>query len=1224
MRNLSRIIFINSANIPYQEVSVDGNVHFGGDNGVGKTTVLRAILFFYNADRNRLGIDKNKSPFDDFYLPNTNSYIIYEVAVDKSAYFVIVYRHNGKIAFRFVDTPYNRSYFVDSNGLVYSDFNKIRTIIGADIDVSNILDKSAYRNILFGNLGNEGRKYLKYSITRSPRYENITKSIQNVYLNSKLDADFMKDMIIQSLPDYDYCLSLDQIRSHLDDYHQEVMDVQLWFKKESNGEIKQRKKAEDVISAYREYLAADKNFVDTWHSLKYAARQSKARIPLIERDIEDISKSIDRLNLKISGLESEFKSRHESLLGKISQLNGKLSDIRQRKKYYKDIDIQSMIALDGQENKCKEELESKKLVLDSILDQEKNIRDYYKSIYDALDLEMKNFSLSLDIELSIFKESLQYERDNAQNKYETQRENAETAHREFMLKSDEIVNNLNSILNEIDNNRIQISIWHPKGQEIKSVKEQLTKIAEQEKKCRLKISTINEELSLMQREAESNLSNLEFTFSNKRDGIMKDIDDLKIQCSELESILSNLEGSLYQWLSDNKPDWEDNIGKVINESVLYSANLKPSLSTAESLYGIDIDLEALTPCVCKPDAYKLKLKTLKSEIESKKKTISDLTNQHNQDVDRLQKSFRTKANIKKDQLAIYEQFLQTSPQKTRDLKTTLFNLEKEEKSLIDERLGELETKRRSILSQINNEKSSRKQEDVNYEGIKQSHKKKYANIKSDIQNRLKIFSDNIEKQRLQKKFEIDSKRSDYEAKERNELSDKNVDVNSVEILRREIKEIQDILDKISNQKIHIFGYLKDKKELFDHEDELKESKQVFESKDLQLNRSFDSKKTKLTNELGDHNNSKSQLEKELDEIETALAGYHSILEIENLIPDNLMNDMIEHESASSFSVLISQMRRCNSYRNKVFSKLKGKKDEFFILDNGKTVNFKTLNILNPNSDNLKDILDFAKIVQEFMINDKISEFSERTSQHIEDIIKTISRQFGMIEDKKASVKSLVDKINQDFKKYNFAQVIRRIELKMEPESDDPVSSLLSDIHRFFIENPNFGQMNLFSDSDPDTGIVNQTAIKYLDTLKSELDGKRNRSRLTLSDTFRLLFQVEENDKCTAWLENLSQIGSDGTSILVKAMINIMLISIYKNDVSNKYGEFIVHCIMDEIGKISTENIYGLLNFANKRNIHIITGSPVQYNGSNFKYNYVLKKDRRAKTIFTKYLENHRS
>ena len=61
MRNLNRIIFINSANIPYaDDIYLDGNIHFIGTQGVGKSTILRAILFFYNADKLHLGIPKEK------------------------------------------------------------------------------------------------------------------------------------------------------------------------------------------------------------------------------------------------------------------------------------------------------------------------------------------------------------------------------------------------------------------------------------------------------------------------------------------------------------------------------------------------------------------------------------------------------------------------------------------------------------------------------------------------------------------------------------------------------------------------------------------------------------------------------------------------------------------------------------------------------------------------------------------------------------------------------------------------------------------------------------------------------------------------------------------------------------------------------------------------------------------------------------------------------------
>ena len=41
MKYLNKIIFINSANIPYAEISVDGNVHFTG------TAVCLGVAFFW-------------------------------------------------------------------------------------------------------------------------------------------------------------------------------------------------------------------------------------------------------------------------------------------------------------------------------------------------------------------------------------------------------------------------------------------------------------------------------------------------------------------------------------------------------------------------------------------------------------------------------------------------------------------------------------------------------------------------------------------------------------------------------------------------------------------------------------------------------------------------------------------------------------------------------------------------------------------------------------------------------------------------------------------------------------------------------------------------------------------------------------------------------------------------------------------------------------------------
>jgi len=106
----------------------------------------------------------------------------------------------------------------------------------------------------------------------------------------------------------------------------------------------------------------------------------------------------------------------------------------------------------------------------------------------------------------------------------------------------------------------------------------------------------------------------------------------------------------------------------------------------------------------------------------------------------------------------------------------------------------------------------------------------------------------------------------------------------------------------------------------------------------------------------------------------------------------------------------------------------------------------------------------------------------------------------------------------------------------------------------------------------------------------------------------------ENDNDTLWVEKIANVGSDGTDILVKAMVNIMLINVFKEKVSRKSVEFRIHCMMDEIGKLHPSNVKGILEFANSRNILLVNSSPTTYNVSEYRHTYLMSKDAESKTL----------
>ena len=221
----------------------------------------------------------------------------------------------------------------------------------------------------------------------------------------------------------------------------------------------------------------------------------------------------------------------------------------------------------------------------------------------------------------------------------------------------------------------------------------------------------------------------------------------------------------------------------------------------------------------------------------------------------------------------------------------------------------------------------------------------------------------------------------------------------------------------------------------------------------------------------------------------------------------------------------------------------------------------------------------------------------------------------------SQIETVIRDINRDFQEKQFAGVIKSIELRAE-QSDDSMMRLLQRIKEFYDENSlNMGAANLFSEGNNDE--VNKKVVDYLAKFVGQLQKDPHKQALTLSDTFNLQFRVKENDHDTGWVERINNVGSDGTDILVKAMINIMLINVFKNKASrNKNQDFIIHCMMDEIGKLHPNNIQGILNFANTRNIYLVNSSPMSYNAYDYRYTYMLTKDQKSMTIVTRLLKKN--
>jgi hypothetical protein len=441
--------------------------------------------------------------------------------------------------------------------------------------------------------------------------------------------------------------------------------------------------------------------------------------------------------------------------------------------------------------------------------------------------------------------------------------------------------------------------------------------------------------------------------------------------------------------------------------------------------------------------------------------------------------------------------------------------------------------------------------------------------------------------------------------ERDELKGKGADTHAIDLCSKDRDWVQAVLDKIDQQRHFVIEYRKDEEELFSHESEFRDEKRQLETKDSAARQQYEDKRKRYEAERKEQSELLTSKQTMVKAMKDGLTQYEQLCQVENILPEAFLHDDVTLSSTSALPELVVQMRGAVNKKRQKMEELKRATNSF----NSHFGTNNTFHFITPQYD--EDYLAFALNLQDFVENDKIEMYRSRVSDHYNTILRSVAREVGLLMNHSAEIRSIISEVNRDFQERNFAGVIRSIELRAE-ESSDRMMLLLRQIRDFTEENAlTIGELNLFSGGDRDR--VNEKVVEYLKRFMKQLQKEPARTELTLSDTFRLQFRIQENDNNTGWVERINNVGSDGTDILVKAMVNIMLINVFKTRASRKNGEFIIHCMMDEIGKLHPSNVSGILQFANVRNIYLINSSPMGYNADLYKYNYLLTKDGKSQT-----------
>lgn len=1213
MRQLSKIIFIHSANIPYAEVAVDGNVHFSGTQGVGKSTILRAILFFYNADPSRLGIRvQGQKKFDQFYLPHSNSYIVYEVerGGEEGPFCVIVSRQNSRAVYRFADGPFQKEWLIDEEGIVTGDLLEVRRRVQrSGTDISNIITSyTDYRDILYGNRHSKLQHSLdRYHLMRSTRYDNLPRIITNVFLNERVDADFIKETIIQSMGDGEPSVRLKFYAEKLRNLAEIFHDTRLWTQTTRRGESDTLVKARRVIERGNEILANQSYVRELCGQLNYAFQDAEKRIPGLKTEREQLYTRLGKLTEKSDALAKSHEKERNEVTMKLGVVGENIRKAEEARKRYEEAGIDEKIRLDAERPSLEGERQH---LLSSIALLEQKAGDV-AARFDRLTEDHRNAHLAFrrDAEQKAVENQGKLNEELAALRKETDAE-LERLDETHQIKEETAAARKETLADETHRLELRINeTRHTKlyASEQEALEKQLATLAAEEKELMRTEEAISNRIEAITSAIENDRLRIEEDFRPEISRTERAIDDLLREHEREEELLRSAKGSFIEWLDENVEGWSETIGRVADEKVvLYNTELSPVMTSeaTDSLFGVKIDLSGLNRNVRTPNDIRGRLDELKEKTDALRAELKEKTELKEKEISKSRTRRMAELNEARREKDAVRGRLMTLPQRTNRAKDDLNALLRKAEEEKQQALAKLTVEKEQAARQLKDAQDAIAALKEERRNARKEAERKRSEKEHTLRTRTEEANRRLEESVAEHQKATDGEIIKLQEAKTEALKKEGVDTGILQSWRNKLAETEKTLAEIERNRDLIVEYRKEKREYIDREGEFRVERDSLLARQGEMDETFRQKAEKLAQEIGECKGAQDAIKSRIEGLNEDIAETRRFLSSPGCPP--YLREMPPLATSESCRTIIRNIR---DYSDSIRSGMEQLKKDITLFKQPflQPVPFNFPTKLDTDNDWLR----YASSVREFVENDKIRDFQTTSNGLYKNILGLISREYSTLAEREAEIRKVVNEVNSDFAKKSFAGVIRRIELRLD-KSESPVIVTLQNIHDFWSRHGmEIGEANLFSSDERDA--ANLEAVDWLKRLSEILEENKNIDEIRLTDNFSLKMKIEENDNSTGWIDNMKNVGSDGTDILVKAIINILLINVFKKRIGKRGEKFALHCMMDEIGKLAEENIKGIVDFANARDIYIANSAPKVHSPLSYRRIYMLSKDARANT-----------
>ena len=1177
MPGLQRIILINCHLPGFVELDVSGHSNICGTNASGKTTLQRLIPVFYGELPSKV-VPKTRKKFDDFYLPHANSYLIYEYQREDEQNCQVVLTRKGSdgVQYRFVEAPYHQEQILvdveQGNVQAMLPEQWIKQLRQLAIEFSHkIQATSEYRSIIQNDasVGREaGRASTKLRQLAS-RYSLVSSQHRIRHMEKLVSAVHAKEG------------KMDTLRTMLaaifeeDGLVQPTTTVKNTKAREWITQMRQTMRLQTMQNEYQKIQAQTEKLNTTENQLL----QLK---PILDKDLQslatqkaDAQEQRNKIKTQQSIAKQSFEQAEGLLNSRVSETSenlkaksSRLDHIQQKYESYQDSDIDQL-------QKNMDALPLKREEYDQKLEQYNLLIDQHKDLQSQL--EQQKLKLSESLERLSRKNQAQVKTISQQKETvrNTHSDKEVDLRSQFEQRKEHQAKEFDQQL--LDSERSIVRAEH-QAKQASPTEQEIENGALADK--RLELAQQAWQLTAgAKKRAEHTYQELR----NKRDAADKVLHQArqatrqaKERLQQLHKQLSPEQDSLRQFLRDNKPGWEQSIGKLIDEPLLERKDLSPQLLADNSdadgncLLGVQLNVAVIEAPDYAQDETALTLlfeqtkKHLLAAEKQQKQAESELDECHQEA--ELQRETVAEQNRAFEQAEQETTYAQSAKQRFADeLKAALEKRKKQAKQALQQYLDQ----KQQIVSQ--------KIKAISL--LKSDFEEQLLEFKTGWQDELAILDEKVEELERQIEHKRQQNREQIKQLEgafNQELANQDIDPNTLRELKQQIEVLKNTIQAVTVRRDELNEYktfmhtdwLKQRPELLEQEAELKALAQQLDQQQTSLGSQYQAKRTELS--------------KVLLALEKSLAGLIALItEIEPMVRQ-LSQIVFSFKPSEAHNInLGDQAERINRCTEALESRSRGEKK----LKESLTEFEATLG-----KDAGKDFLD--TMLQAFGNLDEDANVRER--------LPILQRLLSILESRQRQIVEQGETIGGDLNKFFtvFSDINRKIaqqSQRLTNEVSDDLSldgiarsevKIISTVDElnFWAPLKRFAQQyNKWSTSD---NYLPSEA--YLDNLADVVEVLPNDANYSIESLLRLELHLNEggSDLVIKNDRQLLESSSHGMAYLILCKFLLAFTRLLRNQ-----ANIHIHWPIDEIGTLAYHNVEKLFTACDANHIHILGAFP---------------------------------